>query len=51
MVTDDRLEALVWGWGPGEEGMVVDRWTITGDTSRPEIFDSAREPTGWPSAI
>jgi hypothetical protein len=24
---------------------------VAGDRSRPEIFDSAREPTGWPSAI
>lgn len=36
---DDRLEVLVWGWGPGEEGIVVDRWTIPGDTSRPDAWD------------
>ncbi len=24
---------------------------VAGDKSRPDILDSAREPTGWPSAI
>ncbi len=33
---DDRLEALVIGWGPGEESWLVDRLLIPGDTDRPE---------------
>lgn len=33
---DDRLEALVIGWGPGEEAWLVDRLTLPGDTSQPE---------------
>lgn len=33
---DDRLELLVIGWGPGEESWIVDRQTLSGDTSRPE---------------
>jgi phage terminase large subunit GpA-like protein len=35
-VQDDRLEALVIGWGPGEEAWLVDRHTLPGDTSQPE---------------
>jgi phage terminase large subunit GpA-like protein len=35
-VQDDRLEALVLGWGPGEECWFVDRQTMPGDTSQPE---------------
>jgi phage terminase large subunit GpA-like protein len=35
-IQDDRLEALVVGWGPGEESWLLDRVTIPGDTSRPE---------------
>jgi phage terminase large subunit GpA-like protein len=34
-VQDDRLEALVIGWGPGEESWVIDRMTLPGDTSQP----------------
>jgi phage terminase large subunit GpA-like protein len=33
---DDRLELLVFAWGPGEESWVVDRATLPGDTSQPE---------------
>ena len=33
---DDRLEALVIGWGPGEEAWLVHRETLPGDTSQPE---------------
>lgn len=33
---DDRLELLVIGWGPGEEWWLVDRQTLSGDTSRAE---------------
>lgn len=32
---DDRLEALVVGWGPGEESWLVDRQRLPGDTSQP----------------
>jgi phage terminase large subunit GpA-like protein len=35
-VQDDRLEALVIGWGPGEESWIIDRQTLPGDTSHPE---------------
>jgi phage terminase large subunit GpA-like protein len=34
-VQDDRLELLVFGWGPGEESWIVDRDTLPGDTSQP----------------
>ena len=34
-VQDQRLEALVVGWGPGEEAWLVDRPRIDGDTSQP----------------
>lgn len=34
-VQDDRLEALVIGWGPGEESWILDRQTLPGDTSQP----------------
>ena len=33
---DDRLEALVVGWGPGEESWIIDRQLLPGDTSQPE---------------
>lgn len=32
---DDRLEALVVGWGPGEEAWLVDRQRLVGQTSEP----------------
>ena len=35
-VQDDRLEALVVGWGPGEESWMVDARVIHGDPQRPE---------------
>ncbi|MGH9390952.1 MAG: phage terminase large subunit family protein, partial [Vicinamibacteria bacterium] len=35
-VQDDRLEALIVGWGPGEESWLVDRHTFPGDTSKAE---------------
>lgn len=35
-VQDDRLEALVMGWGPGEEAWVVESRRIEGDPQRPE---------------
>jgi phage terminase large subunit GpA-like protein len=35
-VQDDRLEALIVGWGPGEESWLLDRITIPGDTSHPQ---------------
>ncbi len=34
-VQDDRLELLVYGWGPGEESWLVDRHVLPGDTSQP----------------
>jgi len=33
---DDRLEALIMGWGPGEESWVIDYRIIPGDPQRPE---------------
>lgn len=33
-VQDDRLEALVIGWGPGEESWFVDRRDMWGDTTQ-----------------
>ncbi len=35
-VQDDRLEALVIGWGPGEQSWLIDRHTLEGDTTQPE---------------
>lgn len=35
-VQDDRLEAVVVGWGPGEEAWIIDRHTLPGNTSLPE---------------
>lgn len=32
---DDRLEALVIGWGPSEESWFIDRQTLHGDTDQP----------------
>jgi phage terminase large subunit GpA-like protein len=51
---DDRLEALVIGWGPGEEAWLVDRRRFDGDTSQPEpwkeldqlLEKSYRHPVG-----
>lgn len=37
-VQDDRLEALVWGWGPGEEGWLLERTVIPGDPDRPDVW-------------
>jgi len=34
-VQDDRLEAMVIGWGTGEESWFIDRQTLPGDTSQP----------------
>ena len=33
---DDRLEAVVVGWGVDEESWIVDRQTFPGDTSQPD---------------
>ena len=35
---DDRLEALVCGYGPGEECWVIARESLPGDPSRPEVW-------------
>jgi phage terminase large subunit GpA-like protein len=42
-VQDDRLEVLVIGWGPGEESWILDRDTLSGDTSQPEPWASLDE--------
>lgn len=36
---DNRLEALVVGWGPDEESWVIARETFFGDPARPEVWD------------
>src|SRR6185295_4062628 len=33
-VQDDRLETFVYAWGPGEESWLIDRDTLSGDTSQ-----------------
>ena len=35
-VQDDRLEALVIGWGPGEESWIIETRVLPGDPQRPE---------------
>jgi len=35
---DDRLEALVVAWGPGEESWLVDRVTLPGDPELPAVW-------------
>jgi phage terminase large subunit GpA-like protein len=35
-VQDSRLEALVIGWGPGEEAWIVETFDFPGDPQRPE---------------
>lgn len=42
-VQDDRLEALVYGWGPGEESWILDRQVIPGDTSQPQPWEGLDE--------
>lgn len=39
-VQDDRLEALVWGWGVGEESWVIDHQVFPGDPQRPEPWQA-----------
>jgi len=39
-VQDDRLEALIVGWGPGEESWVVDARVLPGDPQRPEPWQA-----------
>jgi phage terminase large subunit GpA-like protein len=45
-VQDDRLEALVIGWGPGEESWILDRHTFAGDTEQPEPWAALDELLG-----
>lgn len=42
-VQDDRLEALVIGWGPGEESWILDRQELPGDTSQPGPWEMLDE--------
>jgi len=39
-VQDDRLEALVIGWGPGEESWIIDAHLFPGDPQRPEPWQA-----------
>lgn len=45
-VQDDRLEALIIGWGPGEESWVVEARVIPGDPSRLEPWQELDELLG-----
>lgn len=38
-VQDDRLEVLVWAWGPGKEGWLIDQVKIYQIPSQPECWD------------
>lgn len=49
-VQDDRLEALVIGWGPGEESWVVDHRVIPGDPQRPEPWQELDQLLAEPFA-
>lgn len=39
-VQDNRLEAVVWGWGRGEESWAIDYTVLHGDPAQPEIWAS-----------
>jgi len=43
---DDRLEALIVGWGRGEESWVITRETWYGDPSQPEVWSDLDEVLG-----
>ena len=36
---DDRLEVLVWAWGPGEESWIIERDMLPGDPVGPEPWE------------
>lgn len=40
---DDRLEALIVGWGPHEESWIVESRVLTGDPQRPEPWKALDE--------
>ncbi|PSJ23824.1 terminase [Halomonas sp. ND22Bw] len=40
---DDRYEARVWAWGPGEEAWLVDRWILYGDPAGAELLKKVGE--------
>jgi terminase, large subunit len=42
-VQADRLEAVVKGWGVGEESWLVDRFALQGDTSASEVWTRLTE--------
>lgn len=37
-VQDNRVEASVWGWGPGEECALVDHQVIPGDPAQDQVW-------------
>lgn len=43
---DDRLEALMVAWGPGEESCLIDRVVLWGDTDQPEVWLQLSELLG-----
>lgn len=46
-VQDDRLEALVVGWGDGEESWVIERAPLPGDPARAECWGDLDELLGF----
>lgn len=39
-IQDDRVEGVVWAWGPGKEGWLIDRWKVLGDPrTQKEVWD------------
>jgi len=51
-VQDDRLEALIVGWGPGEEAWVIERTPLPGDPARDDCWRELDELLmfDWPHA-
>jgi phage terminase large subunit GpA-like protein len=42
-VQKDRIEAYLWGFGPGEESWVLDRQVFSGNPSEPEVWAALLE--------
>ena len=36
---DDRLELIVYAWGPGQESWIIDRDTLPGDPDEPAVWE------------
>ncbi len=50
---DDRLEALIVGWGVGEEAWIIARETLIGDPERADVWNDLDEilRTDWPHEL